>query len=111
MGRSGRPLTALPGRLAMPGRNSRRSQPNATSHSRYRRAPSAGVLAGATGALVGKTDRAFDSTWAHLANDWLVTLLLDNNTHVKPLVSAPQLERITREHTTWFFHQSVEPGD
>jgi predicted outer membrane protein len=69
---------------------------------------STALLAGATAALLGKTGRAFDSTWAHLANDWLVTLLLDNNTHVKPLVSAPQLERITREHTTWLFHQSVE---
>jgi hypothetical protein len=68
---------------------------------------STALLGGATAALLGKTGRAFDSTWVSLAYDWLLTLLLDNNTHVKPQVDA-QLGNTTREHTTWLFHQAAD---
>ncbi len=66
------------------------------------------LLARATDLLRDKTGRAFDSTWVSLAYDWLSTLILDNNTHVKKQLSEASLETIARAHTSWLLPQSVE---
>ena len=69
---------------------------------------STALLARATGALEGKTGRAFDSTWVSVANDWFSTLILDNNRNVSARVADPGLRAMAQAHTTWLFRQSVE---
>jgi predicted outer membrane protein len=59
--------------------------------------------------LEGKVGRSFDSTWVHLAQGWLSTLILDNNRFVKAHI-GPELQAVAQEHTTWLFHQSADIG-
>lgn len=65
------------------------------------------LLEQARSSLDGKVGRAFDSTWVNLANNWLSTLILDNNRVVKAQI-GPELQPVAREHTTWLFHQSAD---
>jgi len=62
------------------------------------------LLAEARRKLEGKTGRAFDSTWATLAHEWLFTLILDNNRNVKPRVGR-DLQPVASDFTVWLFHQ------
>ena len=57
--------------------------------------------------LEGKVGRSFDSTWVNLANNWLVTLILDNNRVVKAQI-GPEMQSVAQAHTTWLFHQSAD---
>src|SRR5438552_18602602 len=45
---------------------------------------STALLEQARSSLDAKVGRAFDSPWVHLADNWLSTLLLDNNPAVTP---------------------------
>ncbi len=69
---------------------------------------STALLAAATAALQGKTGRAFDSTWANLAYNWLSTLILDNNRTVSAQAAGAGLGETAREHSTWLFRQLGE---
>ena len=62
------------------------------------------LLEQARSILAGKVGRAFDSTWVGLADNWLVTLLLDNNRVVKAQI-GPELQPLAQEHSIWVFHQ------
>jgi predicted outer membrane protein len=70
---------------------------------------SAVLLEQARTALQGKVGHSFDSTWVNLAQDWLSTLILDNNRAVKARI-GPELQPVAQEHTTWLFHQSADIG-
>jgi predicted outer membrane protein len=67
------------------------------------------LLEQARTALDGKTGRTFDSTWVDLSNNWLMTLVLDNNRVVKAQI-APELQPVAQAHTTWLFHQLSDIG-
>ena len=67
------------------------------------------LLEHARTALEGKVGHSFDSTWVNLAQDWLSTLILDNNRAVKAHI-GPELQPVAQEHTTWLFHQSADIG-
>jgi predicted outer membrane protein len=65
------------------------------------------LLEQAHSSLAGKVGRAFDSTWVSLADNWLITLIVDNNRAVKAHI-GPELQAIAQAHTTWLFHQTTE---
>jgi predicted outer membrane protein len=65
------------------------------------------LLEQARSSLAGKAGRAFDSTWVSLADNWLITLIVDNNRAVKAHI-GPELQAIAQAHTTWLFHQTTE---
>jgi predicted outer membrane protein len=66
------------------------------------------LLAHATRQLEGKTGAEFDSTFVMQANDWLMTLAMDNGKNVLRPLPEGDLKRFAEAYGNFLFRETVE---